>query len=166
MTLIIKKGLDADVSNLGIQEWSDLSIDDQVNAIVRSCNYNIRQLCAVRSTLSRDAMRDAAYALVLSRLDYCNYLYSNAPVIQMQHLQMIINMAVRVVSGRRRFDPITDFIKCELHWLPVIKCVQFKICTFSRLFTISHTVTFQSLLFRRRPSLDDVIYILHLNKFS
>ena len=47
----------------------------------------------------------------------------------MRRLQMIINMAPRVVSGRRRFDPITDFIKRELHWLPVIERVQFKICT-------------------------------------
>ena len=38
-------------------------------------------------------------------------------------------MAARVVSGRRRFDPVTDFIKCDLHWLPAIGRVQFKICT-------------------------------------
>ena len=74
-------------------------------------------------------MRVAAYALVLSRLDYCNSLYANAPVTQIRRLQMIINMAARVVSGRRRFDPITDFIKRELHWLPVIERVQVKICT-------------------------------------
>ena len=66
---------------------------------------------------------------MLSRLDYCSSLYANAPVTLMRWLQMIINMAARVVSRRRRCDPITDFIKCELHWLPVIERVQFKICT-------------------------------------
>ena len=110
--------------NLGVQLRSDL-----VSAVVCSCNYNIRQVRAVRSALSRDALRDVAYALVLSRLDYCNSLYANATVTQMRRLQMIINMAASVVSGRRRFDPITDFIKRELHWLPVVERVQFKICT-------------------------------------
>ena len=36
-------------------------------------------------------------------------------------------MAARVVSGRRRFDPITDFIRSELHWLPFLQRAQFKI---------------------------------------
>ena len=105
--------------------------------------------------------------MLLSRLDYCNSLYVNAPVTQMRRLQMIFNMAACVVSGRRRFNKIIDFIKRELHWLPVIERVQFKICTwFSRQFTIIHQVTLQNLLFRLWPSLDDAIYVLHLNKFS
>ena len=45
----------------------------------------------------------------------------------MKRLQVLINMAARVVSGRRRFDPITDFIRSELHWLPVLQRFQFKI---------------------------------------
>ena len=92
------------VHNLGVQLRLDLTINDLVSAVFRSCNYNIRQLRTVHSALSRDALRDAAYALVLSRLDYCNSLYVNAPMTQMRRLQMIINMAARVVSGRRRFD--------------------------------------------------------------
>ena len=48
---------------------------------------------------------------------------------QMWHLQMIINMVAHILSERRHFDPITDFIKHELHWLPAIERVQFKICT-------------------------------------
>ena len=114
--------------NLDVQLRSDLMINDQISTVVRSCNYNIRQLRAFRSSLSRDALRDVAYALVLSRLDYCNVLYANASATQMKRLQMLINMAARVVSGRRRFNPITDFIRSEFHWLPVFRRVQFKIC--------------------------------------
>ena len=89
-------------------------IYNQVSAVVHSCNYNITQLLAVCSALSQDTLRDAAYALVLFRLNYCNSLYAYAPVTQIWRLQMIINMVARVVSGRRRFDPITNFIKREL----------------------------------------------------
>ena len=115
------------VRNLGVQLRSDLMINDQISTVVRSCNYNIRQLRAIRSSLSRYALRDVAYDLVLSRLDYFNVLYANAPVTQIKRLQMVINMTARVVSGRRRFDLITDFISSELHWLPVLQCVQLKI---------------------------------------
>ena len=138
-----------------------LTINDHVSAVVRSCNYNIRQLRAVHSALSQDALRDAAYAVVLSRLDYCNSLYANAPVTQMRRLQMIINIAAHVVSGRRLFDPITDFIKRKLHWLPAIEHIQFNICTM--VFKTFHNQS-PNYFSKLRPSLDDVIYILHLNK--
>ena len=72
--------------NLGVQLRSDLTINDQVSAAVRSYNYNIKQLRAVRSAQPRDALRDATYALLLPRLDYCNTLYSNAPVTQIRLL--------------------------------------------------------------------------------
>ena len=42
---------------------------------------------------------------------------------------MIINTAARVISGRSRFSHITDFIKDDLHWLPVLQRVKFKIAT-------------------------------------
>ena len=45
----------------------------------------------------------------------------------MKCLQVLINVTARVVSGRLHFDPITDFIRSELHWLPVLQRVQFKI---------------------------------------
>ena len=115
------------VRNLGVQWRSDLMINRQISTVVRSCNYNSRQLRATRSSLSRNALRDVAYALFLSRLDYCNVLYENAPATQMKRLRVLINMAASVVSRRRRYDPITDFIRSQLHWLPVLQRVQFKI---------------------------------------
>ena len=42
---------------------------------------------------------------------------------------MLIDTAARVVSGRSRFDHITDFVKDVLHWLPITQMVQFKVCT-------------------------------------
>ena len=132
------------VRNLGVQLRSNLAINDQVSAVVRSCNYNIRQLRAVRSTLSRDALRDTAYALVLSRLHFCNSLYANALLTQMRLLLMIINMTAGAVSGCRRFDPFTDFIKRELHRLPAIERVQFKICTMAFKAVHNHLPSYNS----------------------
>ena len=63
------------VRDLGVQFRADLSVADLVSKVVHSCCYNIRQLRTMRSSLTRDHLRDAAYALILSRLDYCNALY-------------------------------------------------------------------------------------------
>ena len=79
----------------------------------------IRQLRTIRRSLTLDALRDAAYALTLSPLDYCNSLYMNASMCELHRLQLLINTAVRVVSGRSRFDHITDFVKDVLQWLPI-----------------------------------------------
>ena len=38
-------------------------------------------------------------------------------------------MAARVVSGRCRFDHITDFTRDYLHWLPIRLRVDFTICS-------------------------------------
>ena len=115
------------VRDLGVQLRVDLSIIDQVGKVVRSCYYNIRQLRTIRSALTQDVLRDAVYALILSRLDYCNALYINYPTCELHRLQMLINTAARVVSGRSKFDHITDFVRNELHWLPVAQRVQFKV---------------------------------------
>ena len=70
------------VRNLNVQLQSDLVMNDQVSAVVRSCNNNVKQLRAVRSIISRDALRHAAYVIMLSTLDYCNSLYVNVSVTQ------------------------------------------------------------------------------------
>ena len=54
------------VRDLGVQFRADLLVTDQVSKVVRSCYYNIRQLRTILLSLTPDALRDAAYALILS----------------------------------------------------------------------------------------------------
>ena len=93
-----------DVRALGLQFRADLSPADHFGKVVCSCCYNIRQLRTIRSSLTPDALRDAAYVLILSRLDYCNALYLNTLMCELHRLQMLINTAARVISGRSRLD--------------------------------------------------------------
>ena len=55
-------------------------------------------------------------------------LYLNAPMCELHQLQMLINTAARVVSGRSRIDHIIDFVKDVLHWLPITQRVHLKVC--------------------------------------
>ena len=117
------------VRDLEVQLRADLSVTNQVSKFVHSCYYNIRQLQTIRSSFIQDGLRNTAYALILSGLDYCNALYLNAPMCELHRIQMLINTAARVISGLCRFDHITDFVKDVLHWLPLTQRVHLKVCT-------------------------------------
>ena len=92
------------VRNLGFQLRADLSIADNVSVVIRRGYYNFRQLRHLRSSMTREALRHAAYALLLSRKDYCNSLYANAPATSTKRLKSLINMAAGVVPARFRSD--------------------------------------------------------------
>ena len=92
------------VRDLGVQFRADQSVADHVSAVIRYGHYNIRQFRQLRSSMIREALRHAAYALVLSIVDYGNSLFANGPATSTKRLQSLINMAARVVSGRSRFD--------------------------------------------------------------
>ena len=67
--------------------------------------------------------------LVLSRIDRCKAPYVNVQECEVRRLQLLINTAARVESGRSRFDHITDFIRDDLHWLPNTQLVHFIACS-------------------------------------
>ena len=67
--------------------------------------------------------------LVILRLDYCNCLLHGIPKYQTDQrdkLQRIQNTAARLVMGLKRSDHLTPILK-NLHWLPVVKRIEFKI---------------------------------------
>ena len=76
-------------------------------------------LCVMRRT----------HSLILSRPNCCNGLYPKAHVWELHRLQMLINTAAHVVTGRSRCDRITDFVKNVLHWRSITQRVHFKMCT-------------------------------------
>jgi len=44
------------------------------------------------------------YAAVNSRVDYCNTVLAGAPRTVTDKLQRVLNAAVRVITGTRKFD--------------------------------------------------------------
>ena len=67
-------------------------------------------------------------AVVISRLDYCNSVFTGLPADQIARLQRVQNNAERLVMKKRRRDHVRPILK-ELHWLPVKFCCQYKIVT-------------------------------------
>ena len=112
--------------NLGVLLDSDLNLEAQVKNVVRTCFFHIRNIYRIRSVLSTPNLHTVINALISSRLDYCNALYSNLNKASIHRLQLVQNAAARLITGTRRYEHITPVL-AALHWLPVTLRIDFKI---------------------------------------
>ena len=117
------------VSNLGVHFDSQLTMQDHVTATCRSCFFQLRQLRAIRSSLTTDATKTLAQAFVGGRLDYCNSLLYGVSEDLLRRLQSVQNAAARFITGARKYDHISPVLR-DLHWLPLRQRIIFKNATF------------------------------------
>ena len=106
--------------NLGFWIDEEMNFRLHVNKTVSSRFYTIKELGKIKSFLPRDQLNTLATSLVISKLDYCNSLMYKINSCELDKLQMVQNAAIRLVSGRKKFDrlplsPVYD----KLHWLRV-----------------------------------------------
>ena len=88
--------------------------------------YYLHNLRRIRKYLSQDCLVTLIHAFVTSRLDYCNSLMYGLPQCQISKLQRVQNAAARIALDLCKFCHITPALR-QLHWLPVVKRIQFKI---------------------------------------
>lgn len=112
--------------NLGILLDSNLTFNQQISALSRSCSYHLRDLRRIRSTLDFKTAATIATSLVHSKLDYCNSLYLNLPSYHISKLQVIQNNMARAITSKRKFDHITPTLH-SLHWLKIKQRITYKI---------------------------------------
>ena len=117
----------ASVRNLGVIFDERLNFKQHINMLVKSCNYHMRNIYAIRKFLDRDSVVTLIHSFVLSRVDYCNSIYNHLPRYLLKKLQSIINRAARVVFSLPSRTPTTPYL-IELHWLPVTARIEFKLC--------------------------------------
>ena len=81
------------------------------------------------SASRRSAARQSdTYAVVNSRIDYCNTVLAGAPRTVTDKLQRVLNAAARVVTCIWKFDcRLGQILHDELHWLDVPDRVFFKL---------------------------------------
>ena len=105
-----------------------MSFDKQVSETCKACFFHIRALRHIRASLTTEASKTIAAAIVGSRLDFCNSLLAGTSVSNLTHLQLVQNTLARVVVQKPRFCRITPVLS-DLHWLPVHHRISFKIAT-------------------------------------
>ena len=99
-------------------------METHVAGICKASHFHIQNIRSLKSILTHDALISVVHAFITSRLDYCNSLLGLSDKL-LQRLQWIQNITARIVTRCRKYDHITLILK-ELHWLPVIKRIQFK----------------------------------------
>ena len=118
------------VKNLGVHFDTSLMMEKQVNAVSKSCFYQIRNIGCIRRYVTTDACKTLLHSLVTSRLDYGNALLYGIPKSSLTRLQKVQNSAARLITRTRKREHITPVLK-SLHWLPVEYRSQYKIITYT-----------------------------------
>jgi hypothetical protein len=117
------------VKNLGVLFDTNFTMKRQVNAVVKACYYQIRNIGSIRQYLTQDACKTLVNSLVTSRLDYGNALLHKLPNSLLSRLQSVQNTAARLVTRTRKHDHVTPILR-DLHWLPVLYRPQYKLLVY------------------------------------
>ena len=115
------------VRNLGVFLDSNLSMDHQIDNLVRTLSWQLKKIGSIRQFVSEEVTKKLVVSLVFSKLDYCNALLFGVPQNRLKRLQIVQNNAARLVFRRRKCDSVTPLLR-RLHWLPVEKRIAFKAC--------------------------------------
>ena len=137
---------------LGVTLDSSLNFDAHVSEICRSANYHLRALSQIRNFLSVSSANMVACAIVASRLDYCNAVLNGLSSYNLHRLQTVQNRAARIVLGVGQKVAAEQLLR-QLHWLPVVKRIQFKTALITFKTLSSHEPSYlSSLLVPYNPS--------------
>ena len=115
------------IKNLGIIFDCSLSFNEQINQVVRTAGYHLKNIAFLKKYLDSKTITMLIHNYVISRLDYCNVLYHGLPNYNLRKIQNVLNRAARLIKGLAPRERITPAL-IELHWLPVKARIVFKMC--------------------------------------
>ena len=124
------------VRNLGVMLDQRMQMGDFITKTCQACFLQLRDISAIRGSLTDSAAAQIVHALVTSRMDYCNSMLTGCKQQHLAKLQRVQNLASRVVLGQRwRLFDCSKLRLQHLHWLPVAERISYKILllTFKRL---------------------------------
>ena len=116
------------VKLLGIYIDDDMSSSTQINKVVSSSFFYLRQIKSIRRYLPADAAKSLVNAFVISRLDYFNSPYANLPQMQLDRIHAVFNGASWLIFGAPRFSHVTPLLRDRLHWLHCPERICCKLC--------------------------------------
>ena len=103
------------VRNLGVVFDQCMTFAAHTDEVVRRCTGILIGLSHSRHSLPRVTLTTLVQALVISLIRYCISVYGTCNATQTARLQRVLNFAARVVSGRRKFDHVSDVLR-DLEW--------------------------------------------------
>ena len=115
------------VRDLGLYVDSELSMNEHINRLVRSCFGILRNLKTIRRSLPPDTTKLLIHSFISSRVDYCNVAFAGLPQTSLMRIQSVLNAAARLVCNGRKYDHITPLLRDQLHWLKVPERIEYKL---------------------------------------
>ena len=119
------------VKSLGFILDSNLQMDKQINNVCSVGYGMLRNLWKISKKVTDKSLRtQLVHSSILSRINYCNSLYTFLPKKQTKKLQKLINASTRFIfniTGQNRFTHITPYLK-QIHFLPINYRIEYKIC--------------------------------------
>src|SRR6218665_58621 len=114
------------VRSLGVIFDQNLCFSDHITQLSRSWFMHIRDLRRIRPMLDLKTASTIATSIVHAKLDYCNSLFLNIDVTQINRLQAIQNALARAVTKTPKHHHITPILK-KLHWLKIPQRIEYKV---------------------------------------
>ena len=103
-----------------------LSFEPQILSLKRDCFRLLRNIIKRRHLFNKEQLKLIVNSIIVCKLDHCNSLYYGVNKYLLNQLQLIQNAAAKAIVGLYKFDHMGDTLK-ELHWLPIIHRIDFKI---------------------------------------
>jgi len=110
-------------------------MDTNARQCAKTCFFHLRRIRQLRRHVDYETLYTLVRALVLSRLDYCNSLFTSSSTSTIKRLPRVQDAAARLLCNappRARASPLRK----QLHWLPVSSRIPYKLCTI--MFDVQH----------------------------
>ena len=114
------------VPNLGIYWNKTMTTTTHINRLSGQLFNTLQAINKIRHLLDNDTTKIVMWALIISKLDYCNSQYIGSTKKDLQKLQRIQNMASQIIYQKRKYDSVTPCLM-DLHWLRIQERVVYKV---------------------------------------
>ena len=119
------------VKYLGVNFNNKLNLDKHYSLLTQSTTAQLFNIKKIRPYLNRNTTKLLTQTLILSRLQYCNSLFTGTEKLKIDKIDKIINRSIRNIYRLQKTDyttSITDLRK-KLNWLNTEDSINYKILT-------------------------------------
>ena len=155
------------IKNLGVIMDSTLSWKPHAKHVTNRCFGVLIGILHAKHSLPASVLPRVVDSLVISHIRYCIEVFGSSGKTVVQEFQKVLNFAARVISGRRKYDHISD-VQSDLGWLSALKLVDyFDLCMMHKILTTNlPTGLYRGLSFnyehvKRRTRQSSHLSILH-----
>ena len=114
------------VCNLEFLMDNTLKNQSHINNLTSTTFNQLMTIRRIHSKLDQETTRYIIQSLVISKLHYCTSLLLGSADYQLNKMQLIQNMACRIVCKLCKFDHVSSSMQ-DLHWLKIPYQIQFKV---------------------------------------